>query len=434
LKGSTETGSIVRITGSWRYLTFSQTYSEKGRVKVFFILASKAEPVFSRFLRERVAGMSLASPKDRFLLGSFLPGNEEVILPPFGNSYWGTQAGRKMRQIMIRSSNFRAPILLERPDHLLVVRGCPNLGDFVVGREISLADLNGQVRWQWLVLIMGVLLLAGIALLLGQATIAFLIEPMTAVERGLRELIHGRQPPPLALPRQDELGEVTRSFDSMVTGLGRRVKLGLFVSGSLEESLELGVDGALAGECSPARGVVLASDLRNFTTISETHSPEVVVDMLNQHLEAMSEAIKRHGGRIDKFIGDAIIAVFTGNPGDDPAARAVAAGLEMRRGHEALQAERRAHGLFTYEMGVGIDGGDLFVGTIGTHGRSEFTVFGPPREAAEALESASKKGTGTRVMISARIRDEAGTRFRCTAHGAGVFEVIGPAGQEGGDL
>ena len=175
LKGSTETGSIVRITGSWRYLTFSQTYSEKGRVKVFFILASKAEPVFSRFLRERVAGMSLASPKDRFLLGSFLPGNEEVILPPFGNSYWGTQAGRKMRQIMIRSSNFRAPILLERPDHLLVVRGCPNLGDFVVGREISLADLNGQVRWQWLVLIMGVLLLAGIALLLGQATIAFLI-------------------------------------------------------------------------------------------------------------------------------------------------------------------------------------------------------------------------------------------------------------------
>jgi len=85
-------------------------------------------------------------------------------------------------------------------------------------------------------------------------------------------------------------------------------------------------------------------------------------------------------------------------------------------------------------MGVGIDGGDLFVGTIGTHGRSEFTVFGPPREAAEALESASKKGTGTRVMISARIRDEAGTRFRCTAHGAGVFEVIGPAGQEGGDL
>ena len=431
---TSEIGSIVRITGSWRYLGIPKLYSENGQVKVSFVLLSKAELAFSRFLKGRIAQLDLEHPQERWTLARLLPGNEELIGPSPGNSYWSSSQGRLMRTVMIRAANFRAPVLLERNERIIAAAGCPNLGDFVIGREIPFSDLSSQAQKQALILHSGLFSIGVISMALGQRVVSSMIEPLTAVERGLQELTSGRFPPPLSLERDDELGEMTRSFDSMVSGLRQRLKLGRFVSGSLEESFHTGRNDAAETDGLVVRAVVLASDLRNFTTISEGNPPEIVVEMLNQHLEEMSDEIQRFGGRIDKFIGDAIIAVFTGSDYGSPAFRAVSAGIGMRRRHDRIQADRRAKGLFTYEMGVGIDSGEVFIGTIGSLGRSDFTVFGPPRERAESLEGASKKGTATRIMISSKIRSEAGSCLEAAPRSDGIFEVLGlsprPGAQE----
>jgi len=147
-------------------------------------------------------------------------------------------------------------------------------------------------------------------------------------------------------------------------------------------------------------GVVLASDIRGFTTLSEEHPPERVVEMLNHHLEAMSGEIERCHGVIDRFIGDAIIAVFL-DPDPGTAARAaIEAGRGMRRGHERIIAERAARGLFPYEIGVGIAAGPLMIGTFGSADRMEFTVIGHARTAAEEFEAQSKAGRHTRIVLA----------------------------------
>lgn len=424
LKGTAETGQIVQITGGHRYLSFSQTVQEKGRERVFFFLLARAEVALSRHLATRIAGMNLAEADRQYALARRRAGEAEPITPSATHALWFSQKGRGLHRTLTRAAMLSAPLIRESATHLRVARACPKMGDYLVGVDIDLEPLHAAATAQQRGLAGGILLLALLAMGMGHFTARFLIMPLSAVEVGLRELVHERFPPPLALDRHDELGEMTRAFDDMVQGLKQRVKLGRFVSGTLEETLDRRPDAMdLAEDGAVVDAVILASDLRSFTTLSERFPAGEVVEMLNQHLETMSAAIQARGGRIDKFIGDAIIAVFTG---PTAAAAAVEAALDMRARHDRLQGERRAAGRFPYEMGVGIDGGEVFLGTIASHDHAEFTVLGPPRDGAESLETASKKGTLTRIMVSPVIRRGAAHRFAFTRQRQDVHEVVGP--------
>ncbi|NLI78895.1 MAG: adenylate/guanylate cyclase domain-containing protein [Candidatus Riflebacteria bacterium] len=424
LKGTTEAGQIVQVTGSHRFLSFSQTIQEKGRERVFFFLLVRADHAFARHLTTRIAQRNLDGRDHQYALAWRHGGAAQELTPPPGAPLWRTRRGLGLRRIISRSAMLSSPLVWESSSHLRVARHCPKLGDFLIGVDLDLGPVQAATLLQRRALTGGILLLLVIALIMGHFTARFLILPVVAVEVGMRELVHERFPPPLALDRQDELGEMTHAFDAMVQGLKERVKLGRFVSGTLEHSLEGAADtAALHQEGTVLPAVVLASDLRSFTTLSERFPPGEVVEMLNQHLETMSAAIRARGGQIDKFIGDAIIAVFRGPAA---AAAAVDAALAMRASHDRLQAERLAAGRFPYEMGVGIDAGEVFLGTIATRDRAEFTVLGPPRERAENLEAASKKGRATRVMVSDAVRDEVAGRFAFIPHRPDVHELAGP--------
>ena len=146
--------------------------------------------------------------------------------------------------------------------------------------------------------------------------------------------------------------------------------------------------------------VVLFSDLRGFTTFSEAHSPEDVVQRLNAYFEKMVAAVHQAGGVVDKFIGDAVMATFGAlNPLDNPAAAAMRAADGMRQGLATLNAEWVSQGLEPFENGVGLHLGEVVVGPIGSEARKDFTVIGDAVNTASRLEGLCKD-KGVHVIIS----------------------------------
>jgi adenylate cyclase len=143
---------------------------------------------------------------------------------------------------------------------------------------------------------------------------------------------------------------------------------------------------------------VLFSDIRGFTTMSESHTPEQIVALLNRYFSLQVEVIFRHGGTLDKFIGDAIMA-FWGAPQDDPqhAAHAVAAAIEMEQCLLKFKQELGDEGK-DFDVGIGIHSGKAVVGFIGSDERLDYTAIGDTVNLSSRIEGLTK-GVA-RILVS----------------------------------
>jgi adenylate cyclase len=146
------------------------------------------------------------------------------------------------------------------------------------------------------------------------------------------------------------------------------------------------------------RVAVLFSDIRGFTALSETMNADVMAKHLTEYFTEMVECVFRHGGTLDKFIGDAVMAQW-GAPiaEEDDADRAVAAALDMMQELDVLNTRWRAEGRPEFKIGIGINYGDAFAGNIGSERRLEYTVIGDTVNTASRLCS---KAAGGEIIIS----------------------------------
>ncbi len=152
---------------------------------------------------------------------------------------------------------------------------------------------------------------------------------------------------------------------------------------------------------------ILFSDIRSFTSISEINRPETMVAFLNRYFTAMVNVIKKHGGTIDKFIGDAIMALF-GAPVsyEDNARRAAAAAYEMREvlpnvelGDLVLPEGMK------FNIGIGIHYGDVTVGSLGSADKTDYTCIGDTVNLASRLEGLTKV-YGSMILVSESVKDD----------------------------
>jgi adenylate cyclase len=196
----------------------------------------------------------------------------------------------------------------------------------------------------------------------------------------------------IELPREDELGQLATAFNHMTAGLAERDRvrdlLGKVVSPEIATQL-LHSDLQLGGE--EREVTILFSDLRDFTSLSEKLAPAEVLGLLNRYLDRMSTIIEKHGGVIDKYIGDAIMALF-GAPVASPDApeRAVAAAREMAQALEVLNRELAAEGKPALAFGVGINTARVVAGNMGSKTRLNYTVIGDGVNLASRLEGLTK--------------------------------------------
>jgi adenylate cyclase len=157
---------------------------------------------------------------------------------------------------------------------------------------------------------------------------------------------------------------------------------------------------------------VLFADIRGFTRLSENAAPERVVQLLNNYFTAMSDIIFAHGGTLDKYIGDGLMALFgapTASPED--ACNAVSAAVRMQRGMEEINAQLRAEGLAEIAIGIGLHTGVATVGYIGSERRSEYTAIGDTVNLAARLEQNALPGQIIMSDAAARAAEGAGCGF-----------------------
>ena len=204
-----------------------------------------------------------------------------------------------------------------------------------------------------------------------------------------------------ALKTGDELEDLATGFNTMVDGLKERDKLrttfGKYMTEAVLEHLLAGKV-QLGGVMLPV--TVLFSDIRSFTTISERMNAQELVSLLNEYFTEMVAIIIAEDGVVDKYIGDAIMAVFGAPvPKPDDAVRAVRAAVRMRAGLATLNERLVARGLPALQTGIGIHTGDVVAGNIGSEARMEYTVIGDAVNLASRLESSTKE-LGAPVLIS----------------------------------
>jgi adenylate cyclase len=138
---------------------------------------------------------------------------------------------------------------------------------------------------------------------------------------------------------------------------------------------------------------VLFSDIRGFTTFSEKHQPEEVVSLLNEYLGAMTNIVFEHDGTLDKFVGDAIMALWGAPVGQpDHAERACRCALAMIAKLEELQKKWASEGKYVIDIGIGINSGDMVVGNMGAEGKKmDYTVIGDNVNLGARLEGLTRK-------------------------------------------
>ncbi|WP_272939229.1 adenylate/guanylate cyclase domain-containing protein, partial [Fischerella thermalis] len=166
-----------------------------------------------------------------------------------------------------------------------------------------------------------------------------------------------------------------------------------------EQVMALGEDALMVGERKEV--TVLFSDIRGYTTLTENLGAAEVVSLLNQYFETMVEAVFNHEGTLDKFIGDALMAVF-GAPlplTENHAWKAVQAALEMRQRLEEFNQRRVIQEQPKIHIGIGISSGEVVSGNIGSHKRMDYTVIGDGVNLSSRLEAITKE-YGCDIIIS----------------------------------
>ncbi|HSE92929.1 MAG TPA: CHASE2 domain-containing protein [Methylomirabilota bacterium] len=206
------------------------------------------------------------------------------------------------------------------------------------------------------------------------------------------------------------LGYGITVVDNYVREQRERRRLSQFFSPDvLAEIVRHPTDAALGS--SRRRITVLFSDIRGFTSLSEKVEPEQVAEMLREYLSEMTEVVFRHGGTVDKYIGDCIMALYNAPFDDaDHAANAIKTGLELQERTIGVSARWQARLGEPIRNGVGINTGDAVVGAMGSRQRLEYTAIGDTVNLASRLESLTKE-YGTGIIISESTYEQVKGRF-----------------------
>jgi adenylate cyclase len=293
----------------------------------------------------------------------------------------------------------------------------------------TIAKARNQTVWITVIMILG-----GIGGAVGLAIV--LTKPILKLAQGTKVIAGGQFDVVLPITSQDEIGDLTGSFNEMAKSLREKEKIKRAFSSYVarqvvDEILKHPDEIAFSGERRDV--TVIFCDMRGFTPLTERLAPEEVVAALNSFYSLMIELTIKNDGTINKFLGDAVMAIF-GAPMayPDHCLRAIRTALAMQAGVALLSAQRIVEGKDPITIGIGISAGEAVAGTVGTDSQMEYTVIGDKVNLAARLESNAKPGqilvsesTYTQVADQVKARCLGPMNVKGKEERVTVFEVLG---------
>lgn len=343
------------------------------------------EKVVAKLSQEAVVGITVYAP-DGSVFASTIPGAAEVmkIDASLYERLLGAGAEVLQRTVSVGVSRYQEMLgVLEvrrEPAHLMGV-----------SQSVSLIAAKGsETRDQMIGMFSVVIFLVVVTSL----TLARkLTRPIIILVEACKALASGDLSKDVPVTAKDEIGLLMVTFNQTLQGLRERDRakdaFGRYMSSELYEAIQKG-ELKLGGETREI--TIIMSDIRGFTTLSETLAPADLVAYLNRYFENQVAAIQRYGGTVDKFMGDAILAKF-GAPVwyPDHARRAVLAMLEMRKALDDFNHENAELGVQQIRIGIGSNSGPVVVGNIGAQSRMEYTIIGDAVNATQRIEDLCKE-------------------------------------------
>ncbi len=278
--------------------------------------------------------------------------------------------------------------------------------DSIYPITLSNADFIQQAT-QEIILVIGVivLFLLVILMMLTRFLVRRLVEnPLSDVMEGVNGIIQGNLALRVQVESRDEIGTLADSFNQMVSAVQEaqnQQKQAFSGLQTMNETFEKfvprqflkriasgGLENIKLGQAKTETITVLFSDIRAFTKLSETLSPQEVMNFLNSFLQRMNDPIHKYHGFIDKFIGDGIMALF--DRPYDSADDAVHAAIGMIQATHKYNVHRAKSGYPPIEIGLGVHTGEVIIGTVGSEDRMDSTVLGDNVNLASRVEQLTK--------------------------------------------
>jgi class 3 adenylate cyclase len=231
-------------------------------------------------------------------------------------------------------------------------------------------------------------------IILSVIIIFFIAHRMTgqidALSEGVKKVGRGNLNVQIPVMSSDELGALAKEFNSMIVHLREKLQMQKFVSKLTVQMIRKRSSSAELPPVGERRRVTLLfSDVRNFSTLTETLSPEEIVRLINVYLDLQARIIEEHGGIVDKFMGDQIMAIFLGETMADDAIHAAVA---IQRSIRELNKRRKREGEVVLTLGCGINTGSAVIGNMGSKNRLDYTVIGDVVNLASRLCAIARPG------------------------------------------
>ena len=424
----------VELLDAKRVVVASSDRRERGR-------ALKGDPGIERAFAggsfEGLANGDRAHGYELAVVQAILPGPAGAVRATLrlDNAYLDRVEQKIGMKLALRTGHTIVAATTDHPEPLASLEGARDFRDAANGRRYALAtfvprrlaadgvdavaayDITELTRDERRFLVYRLLVLLGVALV-AVAAAAYVASRMhasvSALARALPQLAARKYELAVVVPTGDELQRLAESFNTMLAQLKEgelwRRALGKYLSRAALDAVKRG-DLKLGGTTLPA--TVLFSDIRGFTALAEHMPPERVLTLLNRYFTEMVACVFAHGGIVDKFIGDAIMAVWGPPQGaPDDALNAVRAASAMRERLATLNVEFAASGFPQLKIGIGIHCGPVVAGNMGAEGddftiddvaepaagaaphsgaKMEYTVIGDTVNLASRLESATKE-------------------------------------------
>lgn len=290
---------------------------------------------------------------------------------------------------------------------LVVRQGTENLG--VLGISLLRVPVQGSAGDSLpVVLRFGALALA-LIVLIGLLLSNSITKRLGALVKASADIAGGDLETYVNVRGTDEIGVLSVTFNQMVEGLREgsiyRDLLGRSVTPEVRDQLRTSFsDGALMLKGQSSEATILFADFRGYTTMAEVTEPAEVMKTLNDYFAGVVPIISLHGGVVNKFDGDAVMAFFGILPKYLPAKvsalQAAHAGLEMLEHIRGVNKERTEGGKQAFEMGIGISTGTVIAGGLGSEDRVHYTVVGDTVNTAQRIQQITRDLGGTALVIS----------------------------------